>query len=473
MTATSDHPMNDPAAASLGDPQAGWIRLDTLARLRWLAVSGQLGAIIVAGSVLELQFNLWLALLVVLGAVISNLTGWLTFPRTRRLAEHEALLLLTFDTVQLSLLLYLTGGLNNPFALLLLAPFTIASTVLKRRSTLTLGALVIALASLLAFVHEPIISPSGAPLLLPPLFLFGFWLALVIGVVFIGLYLRSVAEEKQAMAEALQATQMALTREQKFTELSGVVAAAAHELGTPLATIKLASAELIDTLSDRADALEDAQLIREQVERCHVILRSMGRAGKDDLHMRQAPLAAILQEAAAPHDTRGKTVRLDLSAIAGPDGDAPMPEVWRQAGIIHGLRNLIQNAVDFAAREVVINGRWDPDSIALRISDDGPGFPAHLLARIGEPFLRDRRDPARARVRAGYQGMGLGLFIAKTLLERSGAAVTFSNGPGGGAAVDVVWPRTTIEAPARQPLGDNRPMDQTKVSARTADRARD
>ena len=457
--------------------QTRWVRMETLARLRWLAVAGQLAAITLAHFWLELQFGLWLCYAVVAVSAASNLAGQLIFPRSRRLAEPEALLLLSFDAAQLSLLLFLTGGLNNPFALLLLAPVTIAATVLRLPSMLVLGALTLGLATLLAFAHEPLIDRSGQVLALPDLFRFGFWASIAVGVVFIGLYLRSVAAEKQALAEALQATQLVLSREQKLSEISGVVAAAAHELGTPLATIKLASSELIETLGDRPDSLEDALLIRDQVARCHAILRAMGPAGKDDLHLRQAPLEAVLREAAEPHAERGKRLHFDLQPAARAD-DQRMPELWRNPGLIHGLRNLIQNAVDFAQSEVWIRARWDAQRLHVSISDDGPGFPATLLTRIGEPFLRDRHGMGSAtgrQARDGYQGMGLGLFIAKTLLERSGATIEFGNraasatqdkaGQRRGALVRLSWPRATIEATARRALGQNQPRRQSDAAA--------
>ena len=456
--------------------QTRWVRMETLARLRWLAVAGQLAAITLAHFWLGLQFNLWLCYAVVAVSAASNLAGRLIFPRSRRLAEPEALLLLSFDAAQLSLLLFLTGGLNNPFAMLLLAPVTIAATVLRLRSMLVLGALTLGLATLLAFAHEPLTDRTGQVLALPDLFRFGFWASIAVGVVFIGLYLRSVAAEKQALAEALQATQLVLSREQKLSEISGVVAAAAHELGTPLATIKLASGELIETLVDRPEALEDALLIRDQVARCHAILRSMGPAGKDDLHLRQAPLEAIMREAAEPHAERGKALHFDLQPAARTDGaqiPEPMPELWRNPGLIHGLRNLIQNAVDFAHADVWITARWDAQNLHVTIADDGPGFPAALLTRIGEPFLRERQGMGGAagrQARDGYQGLGLGLFIAKTLLERSGATISFGNRApadgrqGTGALVRLSWPRAGIEARARRALGQNQPRQQRVAS---------
>lgn len=449
------------------DIQGHWVRLETLTRVRWLAVFGQIMALLIAYHAFGLRFNLALCLAVVGVSAFSNILSTAVFPRVRRLSEGETLLTLMFDTAQLSLLLFLTGGLGNPFALLLLAPVTIAATTLPLRSTLTLGLVTILLSTLLARSFQPILQPDGSPLLQPDLFRFGFWLAIVIGIAFIGLYSRSVAAEKDALAEALLATQMALAREQKLTELGGVVAAAAHELGTPLATIKLASTELVDALKDQPELRDDALLIREQTERCRAILRSMGAAGKDDLHLRHAPLEALLHEAAGPHAHRGKIVAFMFSG--DNDADPAPPEIKRTPEVIHGLRNLIQNAVDFAATRVSVEAEWSRDSVTVRVIDDGPGYPPHLLGRLGEPYLRDRREAQRDNPRPDYEGMGLGLFIAKTLLERTGATVVFSNRPARpssasrenlhGAVAEVTWKRSVIEADARRALGENLPND--------------
>ena len=341
------------------------------------------------------------------------------------------------------------------------APVTIAATALTLRSVLILGGAAVVLASLLAFTFEPLRTTAGEALLLPDLFRYGFWIALVIGIGFIGLYSRSVAAEKHALAEALMATSMALAREQKLTDLGGVVAAAAHELGTPLATIKLVSTELIAALDD-PELADDARLIREQADRCRAILHSMGQTGKDDLHLRQAPLEAVASEAAAPHADRGRAIVFDAEA-----SDGRMPEIQRRPEIVHGLRNLIQNAVDFAETQVWIEIDWTDADVTIRVIDDGPGYPVHLLGRIGEPYLRTRRsDEARDQARPEYEGMGLGLFIAKTLLERTGASVRFRNcsertaprkaqGRRCGALAEVRWSRRMIEVDARRALGPN------------------
>jgi two-component system sensor histidine kinase RegB len=407
----------------------------------------------------DLKLQVGLASATVSTSIVANLISSFLYLENRRLTEREATLMLSFDVLQLALLLYLTGGLNNPFAVLLLAPVTIAATVLHLRSTILLGGATMFLVSLLAFWSLPMLTPQGIALELPGLFLFGFWLALVTGLLFLSIYARQVTTEIHSMNDALVATQMALAREQKLTDVGGVVAAAAHELGTPLATITLVAAELIDELEGQTSLKDDAALIREQADRCRDILRSMGRVGKDDLHLRKGLIEAVVREAAEPHTERGKHVTFAATPF-GPEAGR-QPEVLRRPEMVHGLRNLIQNAVDFASSAVKIDVSWSSTAITVRIQDDGQGFPQSVIGRIGDPFMRGRRA-ANGGARPGYEGMGLGLFIAKTLLERSGANLTFANGGtrrrGHGAIVVVEWPRDRIEQPSGKPLGENQPI---------------
>lgn len=438
------------------DASSNWVRLRTLILLRWMALGGQAIAILAAQRLYGLDLDLGLCFIVVLGGVVANLGAIFIFPGNVRLTEAQTMGMLLFDILQLALLLFLTGGLNNPFTLLILAPVTISASTLQLRTTVFLGTVSIALVSALAVFHMPMMLNGGKILQVPPVFAFGFWLGTIIGIVFLGLYSWRVATEIRSMSDALLATQMALAREQKLTDLGGVVAAAAHELGTPLATIKLVSSELLDELKDSPELAEDVTLIRQQADRCRDILRSMGRAGKDDLHLRRAPMAALLREAAEPHMGRGKEIVFDLGP--GPGGDEHQPSLSRQPEIIHGLRNLIQNAVDFAQSTVWIEGKWTPDRIIIRVCDDGAGYAPQVIVRIGDPFVRARANDADRRQRPEYEGMGLGLFIAKTLLERSGADLDFSNGetpPQTGAVVSASWPRARIGADADSPLGEN------------------
>jgi two-component system sensor histidine kinase RegB len=443
--------------------RSNWVRVRTLSSIRWFAVLGQITAVMAAIFIFHLNLEIGLIAVVIGLSVLLNIVSYFIYPENRRLSENEANLMIGFDLAQLGLLLFLTGGLSNPFALLLLAPVTVASTLLTLRSTLILGAAALTIMTLLRFLSLPIMTELGSPLILPDLFVFGFWVALVTGVVFVGIYARQVTQETLSMSEALVATQMALAREQKLTDLGGVIAAAAHELGTPLATIKLVSSELLDELGDNEELKEDALLIREQADSCRDILRSMGRAGKEDHLLRQAPLETVIREASEPHLNRGKLVEFKTQAIEGDN--QRQPEIFRRPEIIHGIRNFVQNAVDFSQSSVLVAISWTDDFITVDISDDGPGFPSSVLHRIGEPFVRRRKPEDGNERRPGYEGMGLGLFIAKTLLERSGATLSFVNGPsqakpktGRGAIVTVNWPRSSIEPStetARGALGDN------------------
>lgn len=445
MTQSTIRPMSERT-------RANWIRLRTMIFLRWVAIGGQLAAVLVTPMLFGIALELGWCLFAIGASVIGNLVAGFVFPENKRLSERENMAMVMFDLVQLSFLLFLTGGLHNPFALLLLGPVTISATALGLRATYVLCAMAIVSVTVLAFAHVPLRTSAGEVLRIPQLFIIGHWVALVIAVIFTSAYSRRVTSEIHMMSDALAATQMALAREQKLTDLGGVVAAAAHELGTPLATIKLASAELVQELADRPDLREDAELIREQTDRCHHILRDMGRVGKDDLHMRQAPLITVAESAAEPHLERGKEVLISLNPADGLPTE--QPAILRMPEIIHGLRNLIQNAVDFAATSVWVEARWTDETITLRILDDGPGFPAQVLGRIGDPFMRRRKRDENGDVRPGYEGMGLGLFIAKTLLERSGAKLRFANGADEagyhsrqiGAVVEVRWPRDAIDA---------------------------
>ena len=451
--------------------RSNWVRLRTIIVLRWIAIAGQLAAITLAQRLFKLDLDLGLCFLAVGASIAANLFAIYLYPENKRLTEPEVALNLTYDILQLSFLLFLTGGLNNPFALLILVPVTISATALNIRITVALGTLTIILITLVASLHIPLVTLSGNIMAMPRDFVIGFWFAIVIGVVFLGAFAQRVTSEIHAMSDALVATQMALEREQKLTDLGGVVAAAAHELGTPLATIKLVSSELVDELGEDPILLEDAQLIGEQVDRCRDILRSMGRAGHDDKHLKQAPVATVIHEAAEPHENRGKLITFDTFPEDGASSEQPVMQ--RRPEVVHGVRNLVQNAVDFAKANVWISISWNDTDVTLRIVDDGPGYPPQLIGRIGDPFVRQRSATKPSENRPGYEGMGLGLFIAKTLLERSDAEISFANGyesslskrvkgEKSGAIVEVIWPRGKTNSPFQGdvgPLGLNEPIE--------------
>lgn len=466
--------------------RADWVRLRTLVMLRWLAVGGQTAAVAVAGFWLGMDLPIGPLVGVIAASVCLNIIAHVVHPANKRLSERDTALTLLFDLAQLGALLFLTGGLTNPFAVLALAPVVVSATALTLRSTLWLGAFAAAEFTLLALVHLPLTFADGSTVSLPPLVTAGTWAALMIGLAFLGGYARRVTAEMWTMSQALAAAQEALGREQRLTAIGGLAAAAAHELGTPLATIKLVSGELARELRDRPELAEDVELIRKQADRCRDILRELSAGGKDDRQVKTVPVTALVEEAAEPHLDRGKAVIVRVAGrpveeVAVPDP----PVVARLPEVVHGLRNLVQNAVDFAEGHVWIDLDWTGAEVRIAVGDDGPGFGPDLLGRLGDPFLRERgrRGARPADPRQGYEGMGLGLFIAKTLLERTGARLAFANGADAdgrgalagdpdlarppGAIVEVVWPRAALEvgrAAGRRPaLGENPAFDLRNV----------
>lgn len=432
---------NSSGAILQGQERSNWIRLRTLIFLRWVAIIGQLAAITVSQQMYNLQLEFGLCYLAIGVSVVGNLIAIFVFPENKRLNETENFMMVLFDLLQLSFLLYLTGGLNNPFAMLMLGPVTISASVLGLRSTILIGGGAIMLVTMLAVNHLPLVTESGEVLRLPDMFVFGNWAAITIATLFMGAYSRRVSSEMHSMSDALAATQMALAREQKLTDLGGVVAAAAHELGTPLATISLVAKEMGREPFDPASLRDDIALLRTQADRCREILRRLSTlgAGEED----RMALRTMIEEVIAPHREFGIRIASRIDEIDGSE-----PVCRRNPGILYGLGNLVENAVDFATEAVEIEMSWTPDKVRIRIIDDGPGFPPDVLERIGEPDLPLARLSERPRNGGG--GLGLGIFIAKTLLERSGASVRFSNAfsSGKGANVTVEWPRQAMQLAA-------------------------
>ncbi|MGV7032565.1 ActS/PrrB/RegB family redox-sensitive histidine kinase [Methylobacterium symbioticum] len=432
------------------------LRLDTFVRLRWLAIAGQSAAVIGAQFGLGLSLPFGWCFLAIAASSWLNLGLRIRFPASYRLSDDSAALLLAFDIVQLAMLLFLTGGLQNPFSLLFLAPVLISATALPPERTLALGLLAVGLATLLALVHRPLPWFSDGRIELPFLYVSGVWTAILLGTAFTGVYAWRVSEETRQLAQALAATELVLAREQHLSQLDGLAAAAAHELGTPLGTIMVVSKELIRQLGPTATPAirDDLDLLREQVDRCRGILgklTSLGSEGDGEGggFLETVSLSHLVEELAAPQRAMG--VALELSSV----GEGPEPAWRRNPGVMYGLANILDNALDFAEAKVCLEARWTVERVSLEIRDDGPGFPAEVLLRVGEPYVT-----TRGRNRSGEGvggGLGLGLFIAKTLIERSGAQITLSNvaRPGlQGAVVRISWARHVFErgaAPRHQP----------------------
>ncbi len=422
--------MVDTAQTSLFNARArgDWVRLRTLVVLRWMAITGQAAAVLIATQILHFDLPLSMCAAVISASVSFNIVAHIIHPAEKRLSERGTLLSLFFDLAQLVTMLLLTGGLNNPFAVLIIAPVTIAATALRLQSTIALGVAALGCIALLTTAYVPLIQPDGTELSIPPLIRVGIAAALTIGVVFLGLYARRVTVESFAMSEALSATQIALAREQRLAAIGGIAAATAHELGTPLATIKLVAGELARDAEGNPELAEDIALIQAEADRCGTILADLSQGGRDDSHVKHAPISSVITEAASPHANRGKdlVIRIDgqPADMAGDD----QPTILRSPELIHGLRNAIQNAVDFARSTVWIDSDHDERTLRIAVGDDGPGFSPDILPRLGEPYVSSRGRGDRPTPKGEYEGMGLGLFIARTLLERTGARVAFANG---------------------------------------------
>ncbi|HET7717220.1 MAG TPA: ActS/PrrB/RegB family redox-sensitive histidine kinase [Bauldia sp.] len=423
------------------------LRLQTLIRLRWLAVAGQTVAVAVVYFGLGFPLPIfWCFGLIALSAAL-NLALRVRFPASHRLRAEPAFLLLSYDALQLGALLFVTGGLENPFSILLLVPVIVSATTLAPLPTLLLGAIVVVVATVLAFSHLPIPWHPGQALSLPWIYTVGVWVALVSACAFTGIYAFRVAEEARQLARALNATEMVLTREQHLSALDGLAAAAAHELGTPLATIALVARELEREMAGDDRHAEDIALLNSQAQRCRDILAKLtSMSGELDQAISRQPLSHLVEEVVEPYRAFGTDI-----VILPPAGEGPEPVGRRNPAIIQALANLVENAVDFADSRVEVVMAWNDREVSVTVSDDGRGFTPAILARIGEPYVTTRGPAGDDRAHHEAGGLGLGLFIAKTLLERTGARLAFRNldPPRRGAIVRVAWPRPLMDLPAR------------------------
>lgn len=420
----------------------GAVRVRTLLYLRWIGLCGQLLAVYITEVLLHLDTPLSACLLVIAASAVANLHLLRVRPSASWLGRRMATLHLAFDVTQVSALLYLTGGLHNPFAMIIMVPVTISATILPLRSTMALGAMAIGAVTLLAFFFRPLPWPDAFGLTLPRLYVGGVWVALVTTVLFVGGYAWRVAAEARSMANALTATKMALAREQRLSAVGGVAAAAAHELGSPLSTIAVVTKELLRDVPLDSPLRDDIELLQSEAARCREILAGLTDAPerKSESPLDLTPVSILLTELAEA----AETLATEVEVIVNPDCEGDEPTLPRTPELVHGLTNFIHNATQFAQSRVEVSVFWDADDLAILVEDDGPGFPATVLDRLGEPYISTREGES------GH--MGLGVFIATTLLSHTGATVEFGNGDKidpdadglSGARVLIAWERARL-----------------------------
>ena len=434
------------------------LRLQTIVRLRWIAVAGQLV------TVLAVYWGLNYELPIIPCLMMISVSGFLNIILSLQLSEEEKVTtgsasnMLIYDTLQLSALLYLTGGMQNPFAFLFAVPVTVSASTQPVRVTLSVGGLALIAATALIFLHLPLPWHSDATLQLPLLYVLGNWAAVALCAAFMGYYAWQIAKESDQMSRALAATESVLAREHRLSALDGLAAAAAHELGTPLSTITVVAKELMRELPKDSPFTEDVDLLRGQAERCRQILSSLtSQAGGLDLHFEHAPLSQLLAEVVEPYRALGPNITIEVAppeADTDSNGVAEEPIAPRNPGVIYGLRNLVENAVEFARDQVEIRASWDAKSIRLTIADDGPGVQPAVIKRLGEPYVTTRPSDGGDQTDSDeHAGLGLGFFIAKTLLERSGAEIELKNrrSPNKGAIVELLWPRAVLDLMVAEP----------------------
>lgn len=428
------------------------LRLDTSVRLRWVAVLSQLAA--VAATILPYGFPLNIGNCLALIAMTAWLNVFLSirYPARHRLTTPFTFALLVYDVLQLAALLYLTGGIQNPFTILLTAPITVASATLPPRYTIFLGGIVMIAAGLfLVSYHYPL--PwyhQGMRFELPRNHKISALMSLIFSMAFMAFFTWRLNKESRQMSAALAATDMVLASEQRLHALDGLAAAAAHELGTPLSTIVLVSKELEYELGEDSPYREDLQLLHSQARRCREILQKlMSKPEEQDPMHASLTVVELLEEASAPHRSVGKRIIISANPLPGLDDEVRTePVAYRRPGVICGLSNMIENAVSFAASEVQLLARWSGSHVYLTVTDDGPGFAPEMMDSIGEPYVTSRGCKDKDKEH-GHSGLGIGLFIAKILLERSGATVVSSNlsPPRQGSNVQISWPRAAFRLP--------------------------
>src|SRR3979490_898475 len=392
--------MTDVAASDFRHPRR-YVRLDTILRLRWLAALGQLAAIFIVVQGLEFDVPVIPCVTIVGLSALLNLVLQIAFDPMQRLEPIYAAALLALNIAERAGLFFFTGGLQIPFSFLFLAPVLISATALPIRLTIALGILAVACASALVFFHLPLPWATDDPLVLPPISLFGVWLSIVVAIGVTSLYAFQVAEEARQLSDALAATELVLTREQHLTQLDGLAAAAAHELGTPLSTIFLISRELERNVQDDSSFAGDVKTLREQAQRCRDILAKITQLSSTGAPFDRMPLSTLIEESVAPHRDFGIAIKV---RIAGPGASEPVG--MRNPAILYGVGNILENAVDFARAMVEVNAWWNADSVEIVISDDGPGIAPGMLEPGGDRYLSRRRSPDEAS--GEHSGLGLG-----------------------------------------------------------------
>ncbi|MDC3030197.1 ActS/PrrB/RegB family redox-sensitive histidine kinase [Candidatus Pelagibacter sp.] len=405
------------------------LRRSTYVNLRWIGIIGQLISVNLVYFFFNFSFNFVLSNLIIFIGIISNL--YLTFIYKKvQLSDRSALLFLAIDILQLGILLYLTGGIVNPFIIFLILPSVFASTNLSFRSNLLIILITTISIVFLTFYSNDLPAPLSNHFHVSPYYYYSIPISLIIALYFLNYFAILFGRESRLRKEAMNKMEEVMAKEHEMLSLGGQAAAAAHSLGTPLSTIKIITQELMKQLKNQKDVIQDVKLLSSQVERCNQILRklTLNPIEEDDFIDEDISMEDYLKEIILSFkETSKKTFLLNV------DQDSNSKKVTKSIEIIYGLRNFIGNANKYSKKKIFINLKSDSNTTEINIEDDGNGFPKEILSKIGEPYLIEDNKNNKS-------GLGLGIFIGKNLLEKNFAVISCKNSDTrNGAEVTIKW----------------------------------
>tara|TARA_B100000989_G_scaffold19323_1_gene12635 strand:- start:2989 stop:4269 length:1281 start_codon:yes stop_codon:yes gene_type:complete len=407
------------------------LKKTTYITLRWIAIIGQLISINVVYFYFGFNFDFVSSNFIIFFGILSNLYLIYAYRKTQ-ISDRSALIFLLIDILQLAALIYLTGGILNPFIIFMIIPSIFASSNLGLRTNLFLIIITILIIIFLTFFSQELPEPLNYHFHVSPYYYYSIPIALIIALIFLNFFAVIFGSESRLRKEALNKMEEVMAKEHEMLSLGGQAAAAAHSLGTPLSTIKVITQELSKQLKDQKDVIQDIELLSSQVERCNQILKklSLNPIEEDDFIDEDLTMRDYIKEIIFSfQETSNKKFILNF------DQDSNSKKIFKSIEIVYGLRNFIGNANKFANDKVFVSLKSDINFTEITIEDDGDGYPNDILSKIGEPYLKSIKDIDTNKV-----GLGLGLFIGKTLLEKNFAFLTFRNSETrGGAEVNIKW----------------------------------
>ena len=402
----------------------------TYVNLRWIGVIGQFITINAVAFLFKFEFNFLLANIIVFLGALSNIFLFYFFKKNQ-LQEKISLTFLTLDIIQLSFLLYLTGGTINPFSIFLIIPSIFASNSLSIRTNILLIILTISSIILLTFYHQELPSPLNE-YIFSNYYYYSVPLALIIALIFLSFFALTFGNESKVRKDALDKIQEVISKENELVSLGGQAAAAAHSLGTPLSTIKIISQDLYDNFKNNKELKKDVELLLSQVDRCNVILKklSLNPVVEDDFIDKDITLHNYVKEIVNSFEEIS-----DKNFIINTEQNYNSFEISKLIEVVYGIRNFIGNANKFAKKNIYISITSDSENSSISVEDDGSGFPKDILTKIGDPYIKSLQSKNKSRA-----GLGLGIFIGKTLLEKNKAKLLIRNSETrGGAEIKIEW----------------------------------